>query len=134
MAARRAKRMLIPDVSGTTACSSPSDAAIAVIDIGPHGAAEWAGDDEIAALSDLVDARCRAVTAVYEAAYLAAVALDPDDVGRYDHPLTLLDEAALDRYSMGVAEGLRLGLMVGLARGLKLIGIAQHGDMPPYQA
>ena len=134
MTTRRAALKLIPGVPGTIACSASGGAAIAVIDVDPRESSAWVGDDEIAALSDLVDVQCRAATAAYESAYQAVAALNPGHVGRFDHPVTRLDEAAIARYSMGVAEGLRLGLMVGMARGLKQAVAAQQGEMPPYHA
>ena len=72
-------------------------------------------------LFDMVWARCEPAFADYKAAYSAVVALDPGHYDRFNHPVNLADEAAVGLYITGVDEALRLGLLLGMAEGVRLI-------------
>jgi hypothetical protein len=66
-------------------------------------------DMDVETYTTMVRERCAKAIAAYEAAWHKVTALDPR-FATFEHPVALLDEAAIGLYVTAFDEGLRLGL------------------------
>jgi hypothetical protein len=71
-------------------------------------------DMDVETYSEMTHALCAEAHAEYAAAWHAVVALDPS-FATFQHPVALLDEAAVGLYVTAFDEGLRLGLAAAAA-------------------